>query len=61
MVYTGGVDEVGKESASEYSSIGKATEEIPEKRQPEDPGEPGLVNTKPSKDVHNCRGDHIIK
>ena len=34
VVYTEGVDEVGKESASEYSSIGKATEEILEKHPP---------------------------
>ena len=49
VVYIGGVDEVWKELASEYCSIGKATEEILDKHQPGDPGEPGLINAKPSK------------
>jgi len=49
VVYTRGEDEVGKESASEYWSIGEATEEILDKHQPGDPGEPGLINAKPSK------------
>ena len=40
MVYAGGRDEVEKEPASEYCSIGKATEKILEKHQPGDPGEP---------------------
>ena len=39
MVYAGGRHEVGKEPASEYCSIGKATEKIVEKNQP--PGDPG--------------------
>ena len=39
VVYAGGRHEVGKEPASEYCSIGKATEKILEKDQP--PGDPG--------------------
>ena len=42
VVYAEGDNEVGKESASECCSIGKATEEILEKHQPGDPGKLGL-------------------
>ena len=45
VVYIGGVDEVWKELASEYCSIGKATEEILEKHQPGDPGKLDFINT----------------
>ena len=41
VFYAGGGDEVGKESASEYCSIGKATENILEKHQLGDTGDTG--------------------
>jgi len=42
VVYAGGRHEVGKEPASEYCSIGKATEKILEKDQLGYPGGPEL-------------------